>query len=79
MSRRILRLPDVLTRVPLGRTAIYGKIKLGQFPAPVKMGGASGWFEHEIEAWMDKLAAARTPAESPSEGASSHSPTARPA
>lgn len=59
MSRRIIRLPDVSKRTSLSKASIYRLIAAGDFPAPVKMGSASGWFEDEIDAWMQRLDEAR--------------------
>lgn len=58
-QRRILRLPDVIPRTGLSRTSIYRKVAANTFPKPVDLGVGVGWFEHEIEAWMDGLSAAR--------------------
>ena len=55
----LLRFPDVLERVPLGRTALYELIKAGKFPAPVKLGGASAWVDVEITRWIENLMLAR--------------------
>jgi prophage regulatory protein len=53
-SRRFLRLGDVKSQVGLGRSAIYQKIKAGDFPAPVSLGArAVAWLSDEIAAWMD--------------------------
>lgn len=60
MPRRIMRAPEVCARVGLTRATLYRKIKLGQFPMQVNMGGPVGWFDDEIDAWMEKLALART-------------------
>ncbi len=35
MAQRIVRLPEVLKRVPLCRTSIWNKVKSGLFPQPV--------------------------------------------
>lgn len=50
-----LRLPEVLKRVPVGRTAWYDAIKAGEAPKPVKLGGASMWPAHEIDALARKM------------------------
>ncbi len=50
--RRFLRLPEVKHQVGLGRTAIYQKIKAGEFPAPYplsKNGRAVAWASDQIE------------------------------
>jgi len=54
--RRLLRLPDVKHQVGLGRTAIYQKVKLGEFPAPVPLsnsGRAVAWDSQAIDRWID--------------------------
>lgn len=54
--RRFLRLPEVKHQVGLGRTAIYQKIKAGEFPAPYplsKNGRAVAWLAEDIERWID--------------------------
>lgn len=57
---KIIRLPQVLEKVGLKKSAIYKKIKLGEFPPPIKLGAhASGWLESEVIAWIDKLARQR--------------------
>jgi prophage regulatory protein len=60
--RRILRLPAVRDRTGLTTTTIYRGAREGWFPKPVKLcegGSASGWFEHEVEAYLDRIAAER--------------------
>jgi len=50
---RILRLPQVQGIVGLGKTAIYARIKAGDFPKPIKLGRMSGWSESEVAAWIE--------------------------
>jgi prophage regulatory protein len=59
---RILRLPDVISRVGLKRASIYQYITRGAFPRPVSLGArAVGWIEHEIDAWLfERIQASRT-------------------
>lgn len=55
-SRRFMRLPAVKQAVGLGRTAIYEKIKSGEFPAPYPLsnnGRAVAWASDEIDRWID--------------------------
>lgn len=53
-TRRFLRLPDVKHQVGLGRSAIYGKIKAGEFPKPYPLGPrAVGWLSDDISRWID--------------------------
>ena len=56
--RRLLRLTDVMDRVPLCKTTIYSRIRAGTFPAPVPLGGDMvGWVESEVDAWIgDRIA-----------------------
>jgi prophage regulatory protein len=46
-----LRLPRVKDRVGMGRESLYGRVRNGTFPPPLKIGArASAWLEHEVEA-----------------------------
>jgi prophage regulatory protein len=55
MSEQILRFEALSEIVGLKRTAIYAKIKTGEFPAPVELGKrARGWRRSEIERWISK-------------------------
>jgi len=50
---RILRLPEVITRVGLKRASIYQHIAEGTFPRQIPLGPrAVGWIETEIDAWF---------------------------
>ena len=50
---RILRLPEVISRVGLKRASIYQYISIGAFPRSVSLGPrAVGWIEREIEDWL---------------------------
>jgi prophage regulatory protein len=53
-KERILRLPEVKVMVGLGTTAVYQRIKHGDFPPPIKLGRLSGWLESEIQQWIKK-------------------------
>jgi prophage regulatory protein len=53
-ERRFLRLAEVKRQVGLGRSAIYQKVKAGEFPAPVSLGArAVAWLSDEVDAWID--------------------------
>ena len=55
-SRRFLRLPEVKRVTGYGRTAIYDKIKSGEFPAPYPLsdnGRAVAWDSVSIERWIE--------------------------
>ena len=63
-QKRLIRLPEVLTRTGYGRTTIYRKMEDGSFPRSVKLGGppidpnvfdsrAIAWIEDEVEQWIE--------------------------
>jgi len=49
---KILRLPQVMARVGLKKSAIYKMIAAGTFPKQIKLGAASGWLESDIQKWI---------------------------
>jgi prophage regulatory protein len=50
---RLLRLPEVESLVGLRKSAIYARLKTGEFPPCVKLGPrAAAWPESEIQAWI---------------------------
>ncbi len=56
IHNQLLRLPDVLRRLPISRTTLYDGIKLGLYPAPVKLGKRTvAWRECDIEEAIRKL------------------------
>ncbi|WP_257825123.1 AlpA family phage regulatory protein [Rhizobacter sp. J219] len=61
----LLRLPAVSARVGMRRTKIYGLIKDGKFPSPVKIGKASAWVDEEITQWIVNLQLEREAAKRP--------------
>ena len=65
-QKRLIRLPEVLSRTGYGRTTIYRKMEDGSFPRSVKLGGppvdpeafdsrAVAWIENEVEQWIDSM------------------------
>lgn len=60
-SPRLLRLDEVLARVPLKKPTIYRAIRLGKFPKPCKLLDArsSAWSESEINNWIAVRLASR--------------------
>ena len=52
IPRQILRLPDVMARTGMRRAFLYREIAAGNFPAPVKIGRASGWDAGAVDAWV---------------------------
>lgn len=57
---KLLRLPAVLTLVPVSRSAWYEGIKAGRYPPPIKLGPkTSAWREADIAQLITDLAAGR--------------------
>ena len=63
-QKRLIRLPEVLSRTGYGRTSIYRKMEEGTFPRSVKLGGpledsntfdcrAVAWIEDEVDQWIE--------------------------
>lgn len=49
----LLRLPDVMAKTALSRTAIYAAMSSGAFPKPVKIGQRiNAWPADEVEKWI---------------------------
>lgn len=51
-GERLIRLPQVLALVGLGKTTIYALMKDGEFPQPRKVRHLSLWVESEVQAWI---------------------------
>ena len=62
--KRLIRLPEVLSRTGYGRTSIYRKMEDGSFPKSIKLGGppldpsafdsrAVAWIEEEVDQWIE--------------------------
>ncbi len=61
---QLLRLPQILNRTGLSRTAVYAAIAAGTFPRPVKIGPNSNaravaWPAEEVDAWIAERIAQR--------------------
>ena len=56
---RLLRLREVIHRCGLGKTAIYTRIRAGELPQPVPLGGVVAWVETEVDAWIEARIAER--------------------
>jgi prophage regulatory protein len=58
--RQVLRLPEVIRKTGLGRDTVYRGGREGWFPKPAKISErASGWFEDELDEYLERRAAAR--------------------
>ena len=50
---RLMRLREVLAQTSLGRTAVYDRVRSGQFPQPVALTKtARAWREDEVQQWI---------------------------
>jgi prophage regulatory protein len=75
--RKLLKIRDVLERIPVSRAHIYNMIAEGKFPRQVHLGGTGAfWVEAEVESWIqghidaaDALIGVRIPAEGRREAA----------
>lgn len=55
---RLIRLPEVMARVGLKRSAIYQRMSEGRFPKSRSLSGkCTVWVEAEIDAWINSIAA----------------------
>lgn len=54
---RLLRLPEVIARVGLKRSAIYQRMSEGRFPKSRSLGPkCTVWVESEIDEWVREVA-----------------------
>jgi prophage regulatory protein len=62
MSNVIVAYPQLRERgIPFSRVHLRRLIAAGDFPPPVQLGPHSiGWLAHEIDAWLDARADARS-------------------
>ena len=62
MEPQILRTADVIAATRLSRTTLWRRVKTGDFPPPIRLGGpesrAVGWRRSEIETWINNRPAA---------------------
>ncbi len=57
---RLIKLPEVIAIVGLGKTMIYRKMRAGSFPQACKAGGYSTrWSEREVRDWVAEQLATR--------------------
>lgn len=53
---RLLRLPQVLERIPVSKTTWYDGIKAGRYPSAIRLAPrTSAWLESDIEALIERL------------------------
>lgn len=60
-EERIIRKPELFSKIGLADATIWRMEKAGRFPKRIKLGGNSvGWFETEINKWLEAKAAQRS-------------------
>lgn len=53
-SYKLLRIKQVIDKTGIKRSQIYAYMKLGLFPASIKIGPSSvAWLESEIDEWIN--------------------------
>ena len=54
---KIMRIPEVIDATGLSRATIWRRVRSGEFPPPVRLGGPNsrsvGWKKAEVEEWID--------------------------
>jgi prophage regulatory protein len=64
MPSKLLRLEEVLARVPISKSSVLRQVSEGLFPRPVRVGERRvAWLEDEIVAWQAARVAARDAAD----------------
>jgi prophage regulatory protein len=54
-AEKLIRLPEVESRVSLRKSAIYAGVKAKTFPAPIKLSTrAVAWTESSISNWINE-------------------------
>jgi prophage regulatory protein len=60
MPSKLLRLEEVLARVPISKSSVLRQVSEGLFPRPVRVGERRvAWVEDELIAWQAARIAAR--------------------
>lgn len=56
MTTRIIRMNEIERLTGLSKRTIYRKEGSGDFPERIHLGpNAVGWYEHEIQEWIESL------------------------
>ena len=60
MSKRLIQMPEVISKTGLRKSVIYKMIRLGQFPAQVRTSpNVSTWLESEVDEFIDQRVSER--------------------
>jgi len=57
--KRLIGFPEVMAKTGLRHTAIYERMRSGEFPPSVKIGACARWLEADVDAWIDRQIAHR--------------------
>jgi prophage regulatory protein len=52
--KRLIGFPEVMAKTGLRHTAIYERMRSGEFPASIKIGACARWLETDVDAWIDR-------------------------
>lgn len=55
----MLNVTQVMQRLNISKTSVYGLVKIGVLPKPLKIGGSARWEETEIETAIEAMKAER--------------------
>ncbi len=62
MTKRLLRLPEVMSKTGLKQSQIYEMARQGEFPGPVSLSPrVTTWVEEEVDQWISERIAERKP------------------
>ena len=57
--KRLLRLQQVLERIPVSKSTWWAGVRSGRFPESIRMGErCTMWQESDIDAWIEKISEA---------------------
>lgn len=60
MNQRIIRKPELFSKLGLSDATIWRMERAGKFPRRIQIGGkAVGWFDTEIDKWLSQKSAER--------------------
>lgn len=54
MPDKPLRIEELASQLNIHRTTLLRLVARGEFPAPVKIGKASIWFEADVRNWINR-------------------------
>jgi prophage regulatory protein len=55
VTKRLIRMPEVISKTGLRKSAIYNLIRFGQFPGPVRVSAkVSAWLESEVDLFIEQ-------------------------